>query len=1025
MDASDPHRTGPPVDENTTKILSDVAYKNSVTTALSNVRFCQSSQALRELHIYIEPAKPTPIPNSFYYVEEKPLRDFKPIFSIDVTNSYRMFSNDVDSTPFFLVRTNPEYINPTLDGAYAFSDANLASLQSLFTSAIIVREHIKMMAGFIKTHHVVGLVPMHEVDISDLGPRNMLKLADEILSYDTRLSFLNCLRNRYVKTETAADDLVEGIIDNTVDLAIRDRIENYSTYLIPYAQEEINLLNLSSSLFFSMHEHPTVTLDKLRGMSHAGVEISSVTKQIAMHANCSVRVLKNVYEKLDVVDIYIVPNGCLQLRNQIKRMAVVDLQIDSMIPILTNLQQSLRIAPLVNTAKGNYLNHINAQNAAAMLAASHWTLINPNLFCVDLYGLELGSIFNDIYQALSITVVQILFPPNVILESTRMSINNALAYSIVHYHIGKKGYDDMKMKLSAFTGYVLPDYEMSHDWLSYKADIAYALYAVNHSADPWSHITHYILKPYFNGRSVAELDGDVVVSGSIRMKKSLMAPYLLGNTTTEYDRYKASDTFREARSMYKNGALLINKVFVANGNPHVAEISGKFSAMQVLFDTPPGKYNQRNNYVYEPRVLYNSNEVAAIMGMVTQTGINRLAAVLKAYTYELPKYSTSVAADSTVRYVSQLHKEVVTIQVKASFTLLVCPNTEVVFNHELSAPMYAGISIMSEMQLFLLFYRRVTELLPKAPPAQFTTTQKVSLASQLMEIVTGTTNYDAKKAFGYEQGDPATWNDFLDNESRKVEKHHAYVTFSSVISQILRVVENGVFKAAIVSKFYLVKEALMLVTADYSGPVLAASTLRRGQINVKHTIHDIGDYARLRNNHTREGQVVDTTFLSLWRDLYAPSREGLMKPDAKVDAIEVHFRAKLDLHFVREKGQFHCGIKMMGSSHQDFTDQLDLATSGPHSGDVSHIPMFKIPITYILNDIGSTRISSSVWQREKVFYGTLEALPTCQMVVPYEEITTHLYRYTDLLQLFTNRLTVRDEPIQVLSDFEVHYDRKV
>lgn len=85
--------------------------------------------------------------------------------------------------------------------------------------------------------------------------------------------------------------------------------------------------------------------------------------------------------------------------------------------------------------------------------------------------------------------------------------------------------------------------------------------------------------------------------------------------------------------------------------------------------------------------------------------------MMKAYTYELPKYSTALAADNTIRYVNPMHKENVNVNVSSAFTLLVMPNTEVQYSHETSAPMYSGVDIMSEQQLFLLFYRRIVERL--------------------------------------------------------------------------------------------------------------------------------------------------------------------------------------------------------------------------------------------------------------------------------------------------------------------------
>lgn len=74
-------------------------------------------------------------------------------------------------------------------------------------------------------------------------------------------------------------------------------------------------------------------------------------------------------------------------------------------------------------------------------------------------------------------------------------------------------------------------------------------------------------------------------------------------------------------------------------------------------------------------------------------------------------------------------------------------------------------------------------------------------------------------------------------------------------------------------KFYLIKNGIIAPKSDFSGPVLAGSTLRKSQFNVVKVIRGIQDYSDLRNNMNRVGHIRDSGFLKLWRSMSSPSRE--------------------------------------------------------------------------------------------------------------------------------------------------------
>lgn len=1012
-------KIGVDMDPSKTKVLTENYSKDAMTSSLSNVRFYQLNNQLREVAAFLVPPEPTPLPSHFGYVSEKPLAEFKPLYTIDVINTRNMTQRDARVQPYFLVELDPLYVSIINESKYAYVDPVTYGLEELFLAVAVTRNIIGKFPGPVDIT-VDNNVAAHMklVDLTKLGERNFLQLSNRIVDVEERAIFLQYIRYRYCST--LVDETV--LNNDSTDPEIKDSINNFTTYIVPYHAYEIELMNINRNIFIESHQHPKDYLQEY--LSHYGPNATASidTCRRVNKANCSVKVLKTTYGKMDVSHIYTIPSACLEAINTIKTMVNFSITMDNFTSVMADLRKRLRVDINRASAKQDYTSHVNVSKAVDIVAKSHWCLINPNLFNVTLMELDFDSLFENLYMTLSIITIQLIFPPTVFSPSIRLKINNAFAYSLVHHKIGSREYIVITEIVRAATTIVLPDFSMKTEWLDFERDILQLIYhyCSNLLIQQRYAAVRDIIKAYFNDVPSGVNGGTTKISQSRSETISLMTPYLRGQYGREYLRDKNMDQFREKRNMYPNGAILISRKNAPNESPEMHIITRRFNMILQL-------YIQSNNASRdgEPRPLFHEDEVRTIMEHISGNGLSRLSAIAKYYNYALFTYSSSVVCDSTINHVGIVNQEMTSITFSAALTLLILPKPDIILTDARPIPMYSGMRIMSELQLFLMLYNRVVGEIRGVPKNTFTKGQYVEITARLMEYLTGMQSYDPKHAFGYTPGDPQSWDEFLENKLLISNGHPLYKSFNEIITRMLSIVRQPDFRLAHVNKFYLVKAAAIMVSPDYSGPVLAASTLSHRQLKIVKVIHDISEYRTMTVNMNRQGHILDSEFAKLWRGMRTPAMQDLLQNRGmEVDAIEVRINARLDITVIKESGAFTGSGPKRGSSYTDFTEHINSAISQGGSNNVSHIPMFKIPITYLLNDIGSGNHAGTTWEHDVITDSVSRSLPLCQMIVPFESIQVGLWTPMDLIRTFTNPITVRNEPYEVVDDFQIDLSMK-
>lgn len=967
--------------------------------------------------VYTAKPEPVAIPNSIINVQEKDINEAKALIDIEVINARDHTNPNAIGKSYLLIRPSATIRNVSNYTDFAFIDVLFDGIERTFMSAKIMANYLTMFPKNLDAYvDNLGYVRKH-LDLNKFKFRNMNAILERIYEPADKQRFADSLREKYI--ETAVNQLPEGVV-HAREKFYGETLECYSAYIVPLFRIEIQFMDMARFLFHRMYVHPYQVVEEARQYESEYARISAHTNEIAHSSNSSARVLKKIYTKIDVRHLYAIPSACNELRTEIDRIIRLNMISHPLDSSSTQFTRLIQVNQTTSKAVNAFGENINLPHAIHAVTAAFKCLINVNLFSVHLLDLD-ASMFSNFYSNIGFFLMQTIIPPNVIRIEQRLKINNLFAYHIVQMQLGIANYNRIQhVIMGAQNVNPLPQFESLNAWYTSHDDELQKIYARAHNVlanQAFDHV-RIMIQSYFNNTPYDLNDGNIEVSPGVFEPMSLSTPYLMGRSLNNYDIDTEFNTFRLRRNMYENGALLINNVTRADDPLNMTFITNKFTALANLYHNGVG---MRTGGMYM-RTPFTQIDVQNILSKMQIDGMESFSMVSRYYNYYLPQYSCSIAADGVNRNINVLYKKQIDIRPKYLFSLCLVLRRDIEINEQRFAPLYSNIKIASELQLFIAFYDLICNRTNNNPRDVATKGQFINIASKLMSIVLGVNNYDPKTAFGYTHADAGLWDKFLASRDILEGEIPLFQAFNMVLNTVEALTRDPIFQSSTYSHFYLVKAAMMGGDFIRGGTIIAASTVRRDQLDVVYTINTPDEYLRLVSSYRNTDNRFGSEFDYIWyNEVRRVENVNMLRASPAITAIRVNMNALCELTMIKEDGTFIKRYAPDGYTIDSFKNNLNTM----RDGDIRKPKIFNIPITVILNDIGSGP-HRGPWHLEQVEDSILDTLRPTNAIIPFEELNLNTVDCAEFVSShLENRLVVRKDPYTILSDFNVEFENRV
>lgn len=978
----------------------DVVQEQVITKAfdtLSNIRF--SSIDSKKVYILSIPRIhiPTPLPQGFVTINQVPASDFPLLYDIKILKKGSEEDITLRPTILFMVKLKDEILNDLNEDQFAFIDDRLSGFRELMMAAKMFKRFSANLISKVTTSICNIGNAFEMVDLNQFKGRDFTSICD-VMEADEKLAFMNMLRNKYVRI---GSQMPRGYTPMDLPHNYIDTINDYDTYLVPMAFQELTMNELTRELFSYMYEHPCTAYDNMLVFKDRGLGVSQRLVRKALAANRNSRVPRYYYNKIAIENCYISPNTREEMRLKIDEMVSIPMVKLPLENKLREYTQSMRTSLSVSDVSNTFGLYIDMNKANITLTSIYKCLINPNLYIVPV-ALKHTTDIDNYFSYMSLLFFMSICPSVVVPEGDRIWINNCLLRLILLRQASDIQHIFNQVRIRR--GIEIPNILAIDKWMRSSIDYMPLVYeAVSRQQQAEKNVLE-ILRMYFQNYPHTDISQD---------DNSLHRPWLMGFLPGEYARDVRYDDFRVKRNMHPNGALLINRTVRQYDDIDTLRYTTMIDIILKIYTN-----NQRGAAGGSVPTALNN-----FMNKLLYDGLCSFTVIMRAYNHYLMRFSTSVMCDGNVRQLDVATKRTLVVHYSSMLTMFLAIDPLTEFSEVLPAPLYEGLSTAFELRMFQRCYKYINRkvILSDNMGKILVKKQILQLAQLLCSLMMGVSEFDAKRTFGVELTDNATWESFLrqalEMDDNEIVIFNKYMQFVNSIKVVLNDLKCGLDE---VDHFYLVQNAMRMSNPKYP-EVLALSTVyTEDELEVVHVINDYEEYRKLMMDYENtNGMEFRQIFDKVWHSLEVPNRVKIFdkKDKRKIQAIRVNMRAKVSWNFIDSDSSFKYKSKGVGNTlEDDFEKNLNDV-----QGDIRKPKIFVIKQTCILNNLGenSTCARREINARRNYI---LKTLPNVNMIVPYDQCNPKVYGTTDaFLNYFTSSLSVRNNEFVIDDDFKPEF----
>lgn len=1001
------------------------AFSNTSITQIgryvSNINFIRLEESKIAVSVIERVPKAVDLPLSIIQVTQGGLDRFPLMYEISVLNVGAYKTQSHKSKPIFLVTLNSELREALNNGEYAFYDDKFIGLEEFIIAAKMLRKYAAYLISSVPYNGDSTVMYTEYVDIEKLGGRNLYALCDQIDDLTTRAAMRLAIKARYkgimpkVPTNFNQDDL---------PTVIKDSYREYKTYTVPYNKLEMNLNDFALEIFQQTYTHPRKMIADIEKFVSDGIRIDPHLTDRAHAANSDVRIFNQYFVSMKVSDMYACENVRNELRYKIDQLTHVDVFIVPISKAVKIYNDALHTNIQVSSTANQFALYIDDVRLAEIIGAIFRTLVNPNLYAVDI-PFSTASEADSLFSLVGLVLTQLFIPPTTIVAVARLRINNAIACEAVKYNLAQAGFIRLRNDLHVLFPHVtLPDTSNRNSWLESTVDFAYMIYRTTSSYPQRYILLNELFAIYFNRVQVITLADEIEygVKNKMREQRSLSAPWLMGAEPRYYLRDTRYDSFRKNRNMEPNGALCISTDMHYDEEPDTRRIQDRVQLIRLIY---------RLDAPYDPTIPSVSgiqlSQIRQFLFTVTQKGVSAAATLIRMFNYHSMEYSTSICCDGMDRACDRSYKTTLPIAPQYMLSLFVIMDPSHKFMNPMTAPLYDGITLAMDIRLFQLVYQDVLNRVNvRGPPKKLASNEQYEkLANDITGMILGSNDFDIRSKFGYAEADNSTWRAFLDDsKNAKAGEIPIFAHYMAYIDSMTKILRSHKRMTHIVDHFFLVRNAIMGDTPNFQEVIAASTVCKEADLNVgDRIIRTVDEYLDLRHAIIDDTEAeYETKFDKMWYSLPTVdiSERYSQEKKTKIEAIRVNMRAKVIVNYVIEDGTFLTRTQPVGTDvekdfHSNFTNI---------NGNIYNIPIFKIPITIILNNVATQNAGK---RRVKVrrTESVISSVPyMTNMIVPLEDFYKVIgMSYEQLLTFFTSDVSVRKRTYEIMNDFSPEFVR--
>lgn len=616
------------------------------------------------------------------------------------------------------------------------------------------------------------------------------------------------------------------------------------------------------------------------------------------------RVPRTMKQTIDLETVYHIPSARREFVQTIMAMASsIPVQIEAINDSTQIFKTVLKASTNVAAPMNDFSSYSSLEGLMKIIIATHYCGINRNLFLVHITDFGIGSIDNP-YVMASVLLTQTLLPADVFYPEMRTTINNSFAKYILKYKINKNHRTMLARSIATIINEPFPDYDgMTSRWTNYRHDALALMYSIKHLMPPDCSFVP-VLNLYFKNIPPTQ----ILQKNEAGDTYSLVVPYLYGSTLGIAERDTRYDDTREKVGMPRNGASSYGSI--SNNFAEMCEIYKQKMDILVLLT---------NDLAMTNLYLADKTRMNNVISYFTDVALPRFSTFLRYYYHNMVGYSSSVCADSTLRYVKFIDRELLEIKIQDTLGILlkISPNVELMDNIQMQ--LLDGLTQTTRMCIFITFYEMVDNIIAKYSE-KLTTQDMVIFANGLTARALGTATFDGFAEFGNENTDAALWLNYLKNTTRHRNNMEYINSLVTIVNNVVQEMCDIASHFGFTDTIYLVRDCLHynnLLTINDT-PMIASNAIPVQRLRVMKTYNNLDEIRRDINkipDEPRQHRIDNNAFIKEFNSLKYPNHTDLLNGTGTIEAIRVVLRAKVVLTIKYETGDF--GAKTVSKDRRD------------------------------------------------------------------------------------------------------------